>query len=67
MEEPPWASEVTIRDAALTPGSMMSYLYDFGDRWQFSIVLESIDPRADSIKRAKLLEFHGKSTGAIWK
>lgn len=61
MEEPPWATEVTIRDAALTPGSTMSYLYDFGDRWQFSIVLESIDPRDDSIKCAKLLEFHGKA------
>ena len=61
MEEPPWTSEVTIRDTALTPGSMMSYLYDFGDHWQFDIVLENIDTLADSIKHAKLLEFHGKA------
>ena len=61
MEEPPWASEVTIRDTALTPGSLLRYLYDFGDHWQFDIVLESIDPQADSIKQAKLLKFHGEA------
>jgi hypothetical protein len=61
MEDPPFASEVTIRDIALTPGSTMSYLYDFGDNWQFDIVLESIDPCADSLKHAELMEFHGEA------
>lgn len=61
MDEPPFASEVTIRDTALTPGALMSYLYDFGDNWQFDVVLESINPRTDSIKYAELMEFHGEA------
>lgn len=60
MDEPPSADEVTLEELGLTPGTVMTYLYDFGDNWKFQVLLERIEPADKKLKQSKLLEFHGK-------
>jgi hypothetical protein len=58
----PWADgspstdEVQIGSLPLNEGSMMEYVFDFGDWWQFQIQLEAIEPEATpgSVKGAKV-------------
>ena len=40
------AGRVTIADVAPDTGSALHYLYDFGDDWRHSIVVESVEPAA---------------------
>ncbi|MGF1519059.1 MAG: plasmid pRiA4b ORF-3 family protein [Nodosilinea sp.] len=40
-------TEVTIGDLPLPIGGAMEYLYDFGDCWQFEVILESVDSEAE--------------------
>ena len=40
------AGRVTLADVAPQIGSKLLYLYDFGDDWRHSIVVESIEPAA---------------------
>ncbi len=60
LDEPPSADEVTLGELGLTPGTVMTYLYDFGDNWKFTVLLERIEPADKKLKQSKLLEFHGK-------
>lgn len=39
--------EVKIGDLPLPVGGTMEYLYDFGDRWRFAVVLEAIESEAE--------------------
>ncbi|PSN11481.1 hypothetical protein C7293_24140 [filamentous cyanobacterium CCT1] len=39
--------EVKIGNLPLQVGGAMEYLFDFGDCWEFQIVLESIEPESD--------------------
>jgi hypothetical protein len=61
MDEGPWAAEVQVGSLPLKPGQTMTYLYDFGDNWQFEVRLERIDPPDPKIKKPVLLESHGKA------
>ncbi|MHC1728917.1 MAG: plasmid pRiA4b ORF-3 family protein [Syntrophobacteraceae bacterium] len=59
MEEGPWTSEVLVGDLPLPVGQLMTYLFDFGDMWEFEVALEQVDPDMD-IEEMVLLELHGK-------
>jgi hypothetical protein len=61
MDEPPFTSEVLIGDLPLEPGVAMTYVYDFGDYWEFDVKLERIDPVDRRMKTYRILESHGKS------
>ncbi|MGH9840010.1 MAG: plasmid pRiA4b ORF-3 family protein [Blastocatellia bacterium] len=61
MDEPPFSDQVTIGDTPLRPGDTMQYLFDFGDRWEFGVLLEAIDPPDPQIKGAEIIESHGKA------
>jgi hypothetical protein len=39
----------------------MTYIFDFGDWWEFRVQLEQIDPVDPQLKKPKLLESHGKA------
>lgn len=59
MEEGPWASEVQIGELELPRGQPMTFLFDFGDQWNFEVVLEKIE--ADrNIQQPVLLDLHGE-------
>jgi len=59
MDEGPGADDVLIGNLPLRIGQKMSYLYDFGDNWEFEVTLGQIDLDR-KIKKPILLEQHGK-------
>lgn len=59
MDEPPYSSEVCVGDLPLAPGDRLEYTFDFGDNWEFQLVLESIAPPDKKLKRARIVVAHG--------
>lgn len=59
MDEGPWTSDVMVGDVPLRVGQRMHYLYDFGDNWEFDVILEGVDLER-AVKKPVLLEMHGK-------
>ena len=58
MDEGPWASEVMVGGVPLRVGQRMTYLYDFGDNWEFDVTLEQVAPDS-AVGKPVLLEMHG--------
>jgi hypothetical protein len=61
MDEPPFTPEVRIGELPLRPGVTMTYVYDFGDHWEFDVNLERIDPADRRMRTYRILEAHGES------
>ena len=59
MDEGPWTDDVLIGDVPLWIGQTMTYLFDFGDGWEFQVTLERVDPDL-AIEGAIVLEKHGR-------
>lgn len=59
MDEGPWTSEVLVGDVPLRVGQTMTYVFDFGDRWEFDVILERVDPGM-VIEEPVILEKHGE-------
>lgn len=53
--------QVLVGDLPLQPGMSMIYLFDFGDCWEFRVLLEEIQPGKPKRGCNKILERHGKS------
>jgi hypothetical protein len=60
MEESPTTSEMLIGDISLRIGQSMTFLFDFGDQWEFDVLLKSVEPDR-VIKTPLILEAHGDS------
>jgi len=60
-DQPPWVDEIKVGAAPLKPGMSMTFLFDFGDEWEFEVTLEEVGPVDRRIKKPKLLEAHGKA------
>jgi hypothetical protein len=60
-EEPPSTDKVLIRDWQIEIGDRITYVFDFGDWWEFSVVLESIDEPDSKINGAKVIDQKGKA------
>ena len=58
IDEGPWASDVRVGDVPLRVGQKMTYLYDFGDNWEFEVTLEQVD-RDHAVEKPRVLEMHG--------
>lgn len=56
-----YTDEVALGDLPLKPGSTMTYLFDFGDHWEFQVLLEEIQPGASNLKEGKVLEQRGEA------
>ncbi|MEO0406847.1 MAG: plasmid pRiA4b ORF-3 family protein [Cyanobacteria bacterium P01_A01_bin.135] len=54
-------STVVIGDLPLQPGDSMTYVFDFGDNWQFTVLLEEIQPGKPKRNATKILEAHGEA------
>ena len=59
MEEGPWATERLVGKLPLEVEQTMTFLFDFGDKWEFQVSLEQIDPNM-VLELASLLEIHGE-------
>ncbi len=60
MDEGPWTDKVRIGDVPLRVGQTMTYLFDFGDYWEFDVTLERIDPPDASLQAPVVLKAHGE-------
>ena len=59
LDEGPWTSEVRVGDVPLAVGHSMTYLFDFGDSWEFEVTLERIDPPDRAPRRPLVLDGRG--------
>uniref|UniRef100_B8HM70 Plasmid pRiA4b Orf3-like domain-containing protein n=1 Tax=Cyanothece sp. (strain PCC 7425 / ATCC 29141) TaxID=395961 RepID=B8HM70_CYAP4 len=56
-----YTDEVKVVDLPLKPGVEMTYLFDFGDNWEFKLLLEEIQPGQPKRNSNKVLERRGQS------
>lgn len=61
LNEPPFVEQVRVGDLPLEPGANMTYVFDFGDWWEFNVQLEEIKPLDGKIEQPKVLKKSGKS------
>jgi hypothetical protein len=60
LEEGPFTSEVRVGDLPLRVGQTMTYLFDFGDHWEFGVTLEEVQSD-QTLKQPRILDRHGPS------
>ena len=62
-EEPPTTDEFLVEDLSLSlkPGQSLTYLFDFGDRWEFDVRWERIEPEGSEIKEPTIIESYGEA------
>jgi hypothetical protein len=60
MDEGPWTSEVLVGDTPLNIGQAMTFVFDFGDWWEFEVTLERVDPGM-ALKKPVVLEAEGEA------
>lgn len=56
-----FTDEILLRDWQISTGDRITYVFDFGDWWEFNVVLESIDEPDPKIKAAKVIDKKGKA------
>lgn len=61
MDEGPATTEVRIGEIPLKVGEAMTFHFDFGDDWRFTVQLEEITRRTPTTEEVRLLEEHGKA------
>ncbi|GBO53258.1 hypothetical protein APA_1165 [Pseudanabaena sp. lw0831] len=60
-EEAIFTDKVLLRDWQINIGDRITYVFDFGDWWEFNVVLESIEEPDPKIKKAKVIDKKGKA------
>jgi len=60
LEEGPFTSQVSVGDLSLRVGQKVTFLFDFGDRWEFDLKLERVDDELE-LSEPTVLESHGES------
>ncbi len=56
-----FTDEIVIRDWQISKGDRITYIFDFGDWWEFNVVLESIDDPDPKLKKPKVIDQKGKA------
>lgn len=59
MDEGPWADEVFVGEVPIHVGQTMTYVFDFGDWWEFDVTLEKVDADLD-VDEPVIVEAHGE-------
>ena len=59
MDEGPWTPEVAVGEVPLVVEQTMTFVFDFGDWWEFAVTLERVDPGLD-VDGPVVLEAHGE-------
>jgi hypothetical protein len=60
-EESPSTAEVKVGELPLRPGSMLEYLFDFGDNWLFEVWLEKLEPANPKLRKPMMFEGRGQA------
>jgi len=58
-QEPPYADEIRVGDLPLSPGETLSYLYDFGESWAFTLHLDEIGGEEREAEAPMVLDAYG--------
>lgn len=58
LEEAPFTDERLVGQVPLPIGGRMTYLFDFGDNWEFTVILEAVDPDS-TVETVAIVETHG--------
>jgi len=61
LEEGPWTRDVRAGDVPLMVGQTMTFLFDFGDQWEFEVTLEAVDTDPAASQAPRVLERRGKA------
>jgi len=61
FDEDSCTTEVCIGEMGLNPGDALLYVYDYGDQWEFTLILEKIDEKNKNISTPVILESYGES------
>jgi Plasmid pRiA4b ORF-3-like protein len=61
MEEGPFAHEVTLAELNLPDRAEIAFRFDFGDNWQWTLLLEQVEETVDKKKLITLLGAAGKA------
>jgi hypothetical protein len=59
LEEPPFTSEFKVGELPLDVGGKMIFHFDFGDNWEFDMILEEINNPAPQQREAKVIDKRG--------
>jgi hypothetical protein len=59
LDEGPWTDEIKVGDTPLKIGHTMTFLYDFGDQWEFEVALERVEDGME-IDKPVILEARGE-------
>ena len=53
--------DVCVGEVPLAVGGRMTFVFDYGDNWQFDVELESVDARKSRLKHPKVIAEGGKA------
>ena len=56
-----WTDEVAIQSLPLADGTSMTFLFDYGDDWKFTVKLESVTEDDPTLKEAKVIQSSGRA------
>jgi len=65
-DSPPWTDDYRVGELPLQVGETMTFRFDFGDNWQFNILLEEINSPDPKIKHPQLLKSSGNPPPQYW-
>ncbi len=60
-DEGPYTDEISVADTGLPLKGEMTFTFDYGDDWQFKVVLEDVEPGRSRLKRPRIVASVGKS------
>ncbi len=60
-EESPSTDEVRVGELPLRPGTMLEYLFDFGDNWLFEVRLEKLEPANPKLRKPMVIDERGQA------
>ena len=60
-DDEPYTDEVRLGEFSFSPGMEMTFFFDFGDCWEFLVVVEEIDSNKIDKSEPVIIERHGKA------
>jgi hypothetical protein len=61
VDKGPWTTETLVGDLPLAVGAAMTYIYDFGDWWEFEVKLEGIEASGETPAKPQVVEARGEA------
>ncbi|MEO2016981.1 MAG: plasmid pRiA4b ORF-3 family protein [Fuerstiella sp.] len=56
-----WADEVALQELPLADGATMTFVFDYGDYWKFTVKLEDVTDDDPTLTEAKVIKCSGKA------